>query len=119
KVTVLYNTAPVEALGDGKLLTGLTVRDTVTDERRQLDVNGLFYAIGHTPATAIFKGQLELDSDGYILTKPGSTETNIEGVFAAGDVQDKKYRQAITSAGSGCMAALDAERWLEANLPEH
>jgi len=118
KVTILYNTVPVECKGDGKLLQSLELQDTVTKDTRSLDVNGLFYAIGHVPATALFKGQLNLDEDGYIKTTPGSTETNIPGVFAAGDVQDKKYRQAVTSAGTGCMAALDSERWLEEHFPE-
>ncbi|KAG0298598.1 thioredoxin-disulfide reductase, partial [Linnemannia gamsii] len=118
KVTILYNTVPIECKGDGKLLGSLDLQDTVTKETRSMDVNGLFYAIGHIPATSLFKGQLNLDEDGYIKTIPGSTETNIPGVFAAGDVQDKKYRQAVTSAGTGCMAALDSERWLEEHYPE-
>lgn len=118
KVTILYNTAPIECKGDGKLLQSLELQDTVTKEKRSMDVNGLFYAIGHVPATALFKGQLNLDEDGYIKTIPGSTETNLPGVFAAGDVQDKRYRQAVTSAGTGCMAALDSERWLEEHFPE-
>lgn len=81
-----------------------------TKETRDLPVNGLFYAIGHVPATELVKSQLQLDEDGYIKTVPGTAQTSIKGVFAAGDVQDKRYRQAITSAGSGCMAALEAER---------
>lgn len=117
KVEVLWNKIPVEAKGD-RLLKQLVIEDTVTKERSTLDVNGLFYAIGHTPNTSVFKGQLELDDVGYIKVRPNhgvpSTYTSVEGVFAAGDVQDKTYRQAITAAGSGCMAALDAERWLEA-----
>lgn len=92
------------------MLQSLTLQDVKTKETRDLPVNGLFYAIGHEPATALVKSQLELDEDGYIRTVPGTTQTSIKGVFAAGDVQDKKYRQAITSAGSGCMAALEAER---------
>ncbi|KAF9904442.1 thioredoxin-disulfide reductase [Lobosporangium transversale] len=118
KVTVLFNTVPVEAKGDGKLLKSLVLQDTVTKETRTMDANGLFYAIGHIPATSLFKGQLDLDEDGYIKTIPGSTLTNIPGVFAAGDVQDKRYRQAVTSAGTGCMAALDSERWLEEHYPD-
>ncbi|KAF9996556.1 thioredoxin-disulfide reductase [Entomortierella chlamydospora] len=118
KVTILYNTIPVEVKGDGKLLKSIVLQDTVTKENRTMDANGLFYAIGHVPATALFKGQLDLDEDGYIKTVPGSTETNIPGVFAAGDVQDKRYRQAVTSAGTGCMAALDSERWLEEHFPD-
>ncbi|KAI8824322.1 uncharacterized protein EV422DRAFT_519746 [Fimicolochytrium jonesii] len=116
KVEVLWNKVPIEAKGD-RLLKQLVIEDTVTKEQTTLDVNGLFYAIGHTPNTAVFANQLELDDVGYIKVRPNngvpSTYTNIEGVFACGDVQDKTYRQAITAAGSGCMAALDCERWLE------
>ncbi|KAJ3149181.1 thioredoxin-disulfide reductase [Geranomyces variabilis] len=116
KVEVLWNKVPIEAKGD-KLLKQLVIEDTVTKERSTLDVNGLFYAIGHTPNSSIFKGQLEVDEVGYLKVRPNngvpSTYTNIEGVFAAGDIQDRTYRQAITAAGSGCMAALDCERWLE------
>ncbi len=111
-VEVLYNTVTLEAKGDGKLLKSLRIKNVKSNEESDLQVNGLFYAIGHTPATSIVKEQLETDEDGYIITKPGSTFTSVEGVFAAGDVQDKRYRQAITSAGTGCMAALDAEKWL-------
>ncbi|RKO91060.1 Trr1 thioredoxin reductase [Blyttiomyces helicus] len=116
KVEVLWNTVPVAAKGDGKLLNSLAVKDTVSGAESDLQVNGLFYAIGHVPNTAMLKeeGRLALDSDGYIIVQPGSSLTNVEGVFAAGDVQDRRYRQAITAAGSGCMAALDCERWLEA-----
>ncbi|WFD19755.1 hypothetical protein MCAP1_001991 [Malassezia caprae] len=110
KVTVLFNTIATEAKGDGELLTAIRTKDTKTGEEKDLQVNGLFYAIGHIPATSIFRGQMDLDSDGYILTKPGTSLSSVHGVFAAGDVQDKKYRQAVTSAGSGCIAALDAER---------
>ena len=112
KVTVHWNTVATEALGDGDLLQGLTLKDTKSGETRRLDVNGLFYAIGHEPATQLVRDQVNCDSDGYVQTVPGTTQTNIKGVFAAGDVQDKKYRQAITSAGSGCMAALECERLL-------
>ncbi|KAJ3159050.1 thioredoxin-disulfide reductase [Geranomyces michiganensis] len=116
KVEVLWNKVPVEAKGD-KLLKQLVIEDTVTKEQSTLNVNGLFYAIGHTPNSSIFKGQLEVDDVGYLKVRPNngvpSTYTNIEGVFAAGDIQDRTYRQAITAAGSGCMAALDCERWLE------
>ncbi|KAJ3289915.1 thioredoxin reductase [Rhizoclosmatium globosum] len=122
KVEVLWNKVPVEAKGD-RLLRQLVIQDTVTNELSTLDVNGLFYAIGHKPNSDVFKGQLTLDETGYIKTfaKDGvpSTYTNIEGVFAAGDIQDKTYRQAITAAGSGCMAALDCERWLEAQEFAH
>lgn len=112
KVTVLWNTAPIECKGDGDLLQSVRIRDTKTGAEKDLQVNGLFYAIGHEPATALVRNQVDTDADGYILTVPGTTQTNIKGVFAAGDVQDKRYRQAITSAGSGCMAALEAERLL-------
>ncbi|GAA5846691.1 hypothetical protein JCM11251_002244 [Rhodosporidiobolus azoricus] len=112
KITILWNTVPIEAKGDGEVLTSLRLRDTVSQEERDLPANGLFYAIGHVPATELVKGQLDLDEDGYIKSKPGTAQTSVKGVFAAGDVQDKIYRQAITSAGSGCMAALEAERLL-------
>nr|CAG8491524.1 15214_t:CDS:2 [Entrophospora candida] len=113
KVTILWNTIPIECKGNGKLLKSLMTKDTKTGLEKELAVNGLFYAIGHAPATELVRGQLELDEDGYVITKPNSTYTSVEGVFAAGDVQDKRYRQAITSAGTGCMAALDCERWLK------
>ncbi|KAK9473493.1 uncharacterized protein V1510DRAFT_324448 [Dipodascopsis tothii] len=112
KVEVLWNTAPVEAKGENKLLTKLVIKSTVDDSLSELEANGLFYAIGHVPATQVVKGQLETDEDGYVITKPGTAQTSVHGVFAAGDVQDKKYRQAITSAGTGCMAALEAEKLL-------
>ncbi|CAG8597375.1 7146_t:CDS:2, partial [Acaulospora colombiana] len=112
KVEILWNTVATEACGDGDLLQNLTIKNIKTGEASSLPVNGLFYAIGHEPATALVRGQVDTDSDGYIVTIPGTTQTNIKGVFAAGDVQDKRYRQAITSAGSGCMAALEAERLL-------
>ncbi|GAC74196.1 thioredoxin reductase [Moesziomyces antarcticus T-34] len=112
KVTVHFNTVPTEAKGDGELLKAVRVKDTKTSEERDMDANGLFYAIGHLPATSLVKGQVDLDSDGYIITTPGTAQTSVKGVFAAGDVADKKYRQAITSAGTGCIAALEAERLL-------
>lgn len=110
KVTILWNTTAVECQGDGDLLNNLRIKNVLTGEEKDLPVNGLFYAIGHEPATGLVRGQLQTDSDGYIITVPGTTQTSVKGVFAAGDVQDKRYRQAITSAGSGCMAALEAER---------
>lgn len=113
KIQVLWNTAPIEAVGNGKLLTGLKIQNVQTKEESLLEVNGLFYAIGHKPNTDAFVGQIDLDEDGYIKVQAGTTYTSVEGVFASGDVQDKRYRQAITAAGSGCMAALDCERWLE------
>jgi thioredoxin reductase (NADPH) len=113
----MYNKAPVSAHGD-KLLKSLKIQDTKTGAIDDLAVNGLFYAVGHTPNTGIFKGQLDTDDIGYMKVVPNkgvpSTYTNIPGVFACGDVVDHTYRQAITAAGSGCMAALDCERWLEA-----
>ncbi|HIK34436.1 MULTISPECIES: thioredoxin-disulfide reductase [unclassified Thermosynechococcus] len=113
KITVHWQTEAREILGDGNLMTGLRIINKATGEESVLPVRGLFYAIGHTPNTQLFKDFLELDSVGYIVTRHG-TQTNVEGVFAAGDVQDHEYRQAVTAAGSGCMAALDAERWLSA-----
>lgn len=109
---VLYHTEAEEVIGDGKNVTGLKVRNNVSGETKELNITGFFVAIGHKPNTDIFKGQLDMDETGYLITKPGSSLTNIEGVFACGDVQDNYYRQAITAAGSGCMAALDAERYL-------
>lgn len=114
KIEILFNTLPVEVLGKGSV-TGLKIKDAATNLERELSIGGLFYAIGHIPNTAFLEHQLELDESGYIKTKPGTTKTNVEGVFAAGDVQDKIYRQAITSAGTGCMAALDAEHFLTLN----
>jgi thioredoxin reductase (NADPH) len=106
------NAVVTEVLGEDGRMTGVRLRDTVTGEERELAAGGLFVAIGHDPTTGLFKDVLEMDSEGYLLTRGGSTETNIEGVFAAGDVVDHVYRQAVTAAGMGCMAALDAERWL-------
>jgi thioredoxin reductase (NADPH) len=114
KITFLWNSTVVELLGDSKL-EGAVVADVHTGARTTLPVTGLFVAIGHRPNTDLFKGILDMDDAGYLVTEPGSTETNVPGVFACGDVQDHTYRQAITAAGSGCMAAIDAERWLEAN----
>ncbi len=114
KIHVHWNTEPVDVFGNGHM-EGVRIRNNKTGEESELHVKGLFYAIGHTPNTSLFKGQIELDEVGYIVTKPGSPETSVEGVFAAGDVQDHEYRQAITAAGSGCMAAMLAERWLSAH----
>ncbi|KZZ92039.1 thioredoxin reductase [Moelleriella libera RCEF 2490] len=116
KVTVRFNASATEIRGqsqqDGGLMTHLVVKDNKTGREDVVDANGLFYAIGHDPATTLVKGQVDMDEDGYIVTKPGTTLTSVEGVFAAGDVQDKRYRQAITSAGTGCMAALEAEKFI-------
>jgi len=107
-----WNATVTEVLGDTKV-SGLALLDTVTAEASQLDVSGLFVAIGHQPNTGLVAGQLDLDENGYVVTHDGA-KTSVDGVFACGDVQDHYYRQAITAAGSGCMAAIDAERWLEA-----
>jgi thioredoxin reductase (NADPH) len=142
KITVKFNTVGVEVKGENGLMSQMVVKNVVTGEQETLEANGLFYAIGHEPATSLVRGQVDTDAEGYILTKPGTTYTSVEGVFAAGDVQDKRYRQAITSAGmfkppftshivyysahtytpvgTGCMAALEAEKYLETleELPE-
>jgi thioredoxin reductase (NADPH) len=110
-IEMVWNSETLEILGE-KVVEGAKVRNVITNEERVLDVTGFFVAIGHTPNTSIFKGWIDMDEQGYIKTVPGSTVTNVEGVFACGDVQDKTYRQAVTAAGSGCMAALDAERFL-------
>jgi thioredoxin reductase (NADPH) len=114
KIDILYDTEVVEVKGseEPKGVTGLVLRNTITGSQRALAVDGLFVAIGHSPATDLFKGKLEMDAAGYIKTAPDSTHTSVAGVFAAGDVKDKIYRQAVTAAGMGCMAALEAERFL-------
>jgi thioredoxin reductase (NADPH) len=112
-IEVVWNHIPIEAKGDGQLLKSVVIQNVLSGEVKELPANGLFYAIGHKPNTDPFVGQLDLDEQGYIKTIPGTTRTSVEGIFAAGDVQDKVYRQAVTAAGSGCMAALEAERWLE------
>lgn len=111
KVEVIWHSVVEEALGDSSL-SSIRVRNVQTNESQVIDCRGLFYAIGHVPNTSFLGGQLALDDTGYILTKPGTTQTSVEGVFAAGDVQDKRWRQAITAAGTGCMAALEAEALL-------
>lgn len=114
KVDFIWNSEIDEILGDVENgVTGVVLRNTKTGETTRKDIDGIFIAIGHTPNTSIFRGKLDMDELGYLITKDGSTETNVPGVFAAGDVKDNKYRQAITAAGSGCMAAIDAERFLE------
>ena len=112
RIDFMWNSVVVEYLGDS-MLTGLRIRDTRTGETSVLDVTGCFIAIGHRPNTDLFVGQLEMKENGYLITKPDSTSTAVEGVFACGDVQDDYYRQAVTAAGSGCMAAIEAERYLE------
>ncbi|MFM8563102.1 MAG: thioredoxin-disulfide reductase [Acidimicrobiia bacterium] len=112
KIEVRWNSAVKQLLGDDQL-EGVTLVDTVTGAESALAVSGLFIAIGHRPNTDVFKGMLDMEDSGYLITRPDSTYTNIPGVFACGDVKDHTYRQAITAAGSGCMAAIDAERWLE------
>ena len=111
-ISILYNHEVEEVIGDN-VVVGIKTINNLTKETSEIKITGLFLAIGHTPNTEIFKGQIDMDESGYIITEPKSTITNIPGVFAAGDVQDKEYRQAVTAAGTGCMAALDAERYLQ------
>ena len=115
QITVHWHTEAVDVFGDGNLMTGIEVRHNQTGETNKLPASGLFYAIGHQPNTSLFAGQIELDRVGYVTVKLGTVETSVEGVYAAGDVQDSEYRQAISAAGTGCMAALTAERWLSEN----
>jgi len=110
-ITVLYNTEVDEVIGE-QVVDGLRMVNNQTGEKKDIEITGLFIAIGHKPNTDIFKGQLDMDDTGYLITQPDSTRTNVPGVFASGDAQDKIYRQAVTAAGTGCMAALDAERYL-------
>jgi len=114
RIDVIWDTVVEEVLGDDDPLgvTGLKLRNVKTDETSELPVHGLFIAIGHDPATALFKGKVDMDDEGYVTTAPDSTRTSVPGVFAAGDVQDKTYRQAVTAAGTGCMAALEAEKFI-------
>lgn len=112
-IKVYWNTTPLEVLGENKV-DSMRVKNTQTNEETIVPIKAFFVAIGHQPNSSLFQGMIDMDEQGYILTKPGSTHTNIEGVFACGDVQDKIYRQAVSAAGTGCMAALDAERYLSA-----
>jgi thioredoxin reductase (NADPH) len=116
KIDWLLNKEVVDilSLADKKKVRAVTLKDTRSGEISELATDGIFIAIGHSPNSAVFLGQIEVDEVGYVKVRPGTTYTNVPGVFACGDVQDKVYRQAVTAAGSGCMAAIDAERWLEA-----
>ena len=111
KIEIIWDSIPLEAQGD-QSLSGVKIKNVKTEEERVIEAGGLFYAIGHLPNTAFLENQLDMDEAGYIVTKPGTTETSVEGVFVCGDVQDKRYRQAVTAAGTGCMAALEAEHYL-------
>ena len=115
KISIIWDSAVEEVLGtsEPKGVNAIKIKNLKTNNVSELKVDGLFIAIGHEPATALFKDQLDMDKERYLITKPDSTETNIPGVFAAGDVKDKKFRQAVTAAGMGCMAALEAEKYLE------
>ena len=113
-IEILHNTELDEVLGDGNVVTGVRVVNTQTQDKKEISCTGVFIAIGHTPNTAVFKPFLDMDEGGYIINKPGSAKTNVEGVFVSGDAADHVYRQAVTAAGTGCMAALDAERYLAA-----
>ena len=117
KIEIVWDTVVEDVLGDKdpKNVTGLKVKNVKTHQSDEMKIDGLFIAIGHDPATQLFKDQLKMDKEGYLITKPDSTETNVPGVFAAGDVKDKIFRQAVTAAGMGCMAALEAEKHLSHN----
>ena len=112
KIEVIWNSVLDEVTGNDSGVTGINIKNINNGETSSIKLDGVFIAIGHKPATDIFKGKLEMDSEGYLITKPDSTETNIPGVFAAGDVKDKVFRQAIVAAGMGCMAALEADKYL-------
>ena len=114
KIEIIWDSVVHEVLGsqDPKEVSGLKIKNVKNSKITELKLNGLFVAIGHDPATSLFKNQLNMDKEGYLITKPDSTETNVPGVFAAGDVKDKIFRQAVTAAGMGCMAALEAEKHL-------
>ena len=114
KIEIIWDTVIEDVVGDKdpKNVTGVKIKNLKSNKVNELKIDGLFIAIGHDPATQLFKDQVKMDSEGYLITKPDSTETNIPGVFAAGDVKDKIFRQAVTAAGMGCMAALEAEKYL-------
>ncbi|MGV7221234.1 MAG: thioredoxin-disulfide reductase [Nitrospinales bacterium] len=114
KIEILWDSVLEDAIGE-EFVTGAKLKNVKTNEVRDIDLAGIFYGIGHTPNTQVFEDQIKLDDNGYIIVTPGTQETNIPGVFAAGDVHDHKYRQAVTAAGTGCAAALEAERWLNEN----
>ena len=115
-IEIMWNSEVEDITGNKDSgVTGAVIKDTISGEIKNISCDGVFMAIGHIPNTKVFRGQLDLDKKGYIITKPDSTDTNIPGVFACGDVQDQIYRQAVTAAGTGCMSAIDAERWLEEN----
>ncbi len=120
KISVIWDHAVDEILGEGSpaVVTAVRLKDVKSGATQKIDVDGVFIAIGHSPTTSVFSGQVQTDSEGYITTRPGTTETSVPGVFAAGDVQDKIFRQAVTAAGTGCMAALEAEKFL-AQIPLH
>ena len=115
KIKVVWNGVLEEILGDkdGSKVGGALIRNVVNNKTNTIEIDGIFIAIGHKPNTTLLQGKLSLDQEGYIVTKPGTTDTEIPGLFAAGDVQDKKYRQAVTAAGTGCMAAIDACKFIE------
>jgi len=117
KIEIIWDTVVKEVVGnkDPKNVTGLKIKNTKSNQVKEIKIDGLFIAIGHDPATQLFKNQLDMDKEGYLITKPDSTQTNVPGVFAAGDVKDKVFRQAVTAAGMGCMAALEAEKHLSHN----
>ena len=117
KIEIVWDSVVEDVLGDSepKNVKGIKIKNLKTENTEEIKLDGLFIAIGHDPATQLFKDQLEMDKEGYLITKPDSTETNIPGVYAAGDVKDKTFRQAVTAAGMGCMAALEAEKHLSHN----
>jgi thioredoxin reductase (NADPH) len=119
-IIIHYNSETKEIIGDGKNVTAVRILNNKSGLQHDIAITGFFVAIGHNPNTNIFKGFLDMDDTGYLITRPGSTTTNVEGIFACGDAQDKIFRQAVTAAGTGCMAALEAERYLAAreSLPE-